>query len=154
MLSAVLLTAALALPARCGEVASLETENYVSDERSWGLIRMGYDQILRMRLKEIEGAPSNRFFPHSEVSVLDHMENGHFLKVSCGAGGALVPCPDKRSLLEARVVVAVFLEAAPKTRRIDELVRSKTFELTPQGQKTISRVEAKCPDFWDRLKKM
>lgn len=148
------LALALAGLVRAGEVASLETETFLASEKSWRIIRYGYAQILPGHLKEIEASMPGRFFPGATVSALDHMDKGHFLKVVCGQGETAAPCPDKRNLLEARVVAATFLEAAPKTHRIDELVDMKTFSLKPLGRSTIAKCEKAAPDFWDRLKKM
>lgn len=138
-----------------GPVATLDTESFVGSERSWGIIRMGYSQILPARLKEIAGSMPGRFVPKADVEVLDRMRGGHFLKIVCNAGtDAAVECPDKRAEMEARVVAAVFLEAAPKTRMLDELVDKENWKLTPLGRRTIQKVEKRCPDFWERLKKM
>jgi len=153
-----LLTAALFLLSsvvHAGPVATLDTESFVGSEKSWRLIRIGYSAILPVRLKEIEGAMPGRFIPKAEVVVLLRMKKGHFLKVTCDAGtDAAAECPDKRNLLEARVVAAAFLESAPRTHKMEELVRPTTWELTPLGRRTLEKAEADCPDLWARLRAM
>ena len=143
------------MPARSGEVLTLDVDAYVTDERSWGLIRMAYAQILPTRLKEIEGSRRGHFFAKADASALKTPENGHFLRVICDAGGKKpARCDGKRDLLEARVMAATFLESAPRTHKPEELFDAATFELTPLGLAMMNKAEKKCPDLWQRLKVM
>jgi hypothetical protein len=150
-LLALLLT--LFSPSHAGPVATLETESFLGDERSWRIIEEGYPMLLKGRLTEVEGAMPGRFFPKTNVFALDHVSKGHFLKVVCLEKKPR-PCPEKRTVLEARIVAATFLEAAPRTVQLHDLFDPESFALTPLGESTLAKAEAAYPDLWPRLKRM
>lgn len=117
---------------------------------NWKLISTGFVQIFKHRNEEIESAEPGRFFPGAVAFALGRMdENGHFLKLSCGASQN---CSSQRDELEERVVFTSFLDSihTPKAAK-SSLYDTRTWALTSLGDSYMKKLHKRHPDLFKRL---
>lgn len=119
----------------------------------WNIIATGFDEVFKLRNREIESAEPGRFFPGAVAFALGRIdESGHYLMLNCGSAGS---CGSKRDVLEDRLVFATLLEVVrtPKVTK-DQLYDSRTWELTPLGEQYLEKLRKRYPDLPARLGKL
>lgn len=120
---------------------------------NWNLAATGFLEVFRMSNREIESAEPNRFFPGSVAFALGRIdESGHYLMLRCSASG---DCGSMRDSLEERLVYSCLLQVVrtPKVAK-EQLYDSRTYALTPLGEKYIENLRRRYPDLNARLARL
>jgi len=120
---------------------------------NWPLASTGFMEVFKLRNKEIESAPPNRYFPGSVAFALGRIDDsGHYLMLKCGSAGN---CEGNRDTLEERLVYATLLQVilTPKVTKA-QLYNEANWELTPLGQNYIEKLLKRHPDLPRRLARL
>ena len=150
MIPALLALSLFAAPAAAARRAPLPVTDICAcsmKARCWNVVMHGFDEIVRLSLKEVESALPGRFYLNAASSALRNQDaEGHFLELICrgGSGG----CADKRDELERRMLAGSLLLALPHGLREDKLRNPKTWELTEKGDKIMKELKACRPTVW------
>jgi hypothetical protein len=153
LLSGLLLT--IAHPAQAAKKTRTAPKAAASDPdklppQNWGLISSGFNEVFKLRNREVESTEPNRFFPASVAFALGRMdESGHFLMLKCY--GSENNCNGKRDDLEDRLVFSTLLEVMYTKGPKDMLFDARTWALTSRGNKYIEQMRKRYPDFSARL---
>jgi hypothetical protein len=122
----------------------------VSSPKCWKVLKEGFQKISGTFQGEIEGAMPNRFFPQTEIWVLERPDSsGNFLKVYCGPLRQL--CADKRDELQWRLMVASFLKAAPGKMDANDLYDPITWKPTALGSQIFAQARRARPTLTAEL---
>lgn len=146
----------IAPPAEAARKAKAESK--ASDYKkipalNWSLVSTGFQEVFKLRNREIESAEPNRYFPGSVAFALGRIdESGHYLMLKCGSSDA---CGSKRDTLEDRLAYATLLQVVrtPKITK-DQLYNETTWELTPLGEKYMEILRKRYPDLNIRLARL
>ena len=119
-------------------------------KRCWSLVLNAFGQISGAAKTEVEGSAPGQFFPEARANALRRAgKDGHFLRVTCGPQRAL--CTGYRDALEKRLAVSSLLRSLPLHPPEKELFDSKTWEITPLGDKILDEALRCRPQLWSEL---
>lgn len=131
--------------------ATLSLDECLKSKPCLALIEAGFNQVYGLHLKEVEGAPQDRFFKGTLTFALREPDaDGHFLKVICSDLSA-ASCAMTRNALEERLLSATLLQALPIGIPKPRLYDGMTWVPTTLGKQCVAKVKNEVPALWDRL---
>ena len=121
-----------------------------ANPRCWRVVMLIDAKMTGIHKEEVEKALPNRFFPDTLTFTMRRpSSDGHFLIVKCGS--ARRPCPEKRDVLEARLIKASILESLPLNQPKGAFFDPETFQITDGGEKVFIKLKQCKASLLDEL---
>jgi hypothetical protein len=118
--------------------------------RCWKVAMQIDAKLVGLHQEEVEKAMPNRFFHDTVTFTMRHpSSDGHFLIVKCLPNRRL--CPDRRDVLEERLIKASILESLPMNLPEGALYDPTTFKISPAGEKAFSALKLCRKTLLDEL---